>query len=141
MSAPYILSQAVLKTFFSCMKSCSLSSRQTISRRRTWFVARVQNMMSGKKLKEELVKLVPASSNGSAIGGSVATCRVCHRLHEIVQELSFAPSGAKPTFILISYSKQGGFDTTCASRVHRPSNRNESLCCSAFRTKPRLLLT
>ena len=57
MSAPYIHSQPVLKTFFSCMKSCSLSSDQTISVRRTWFVARVRNVMSGKKLKDESVKL------------------------------------------------------------------------------------
>jgi hypothetical protein len=53
MSAPYIHSQPVLKTFFSCMKSCSLSSDQTISVRRTWFLAQVRNVMSGKKLKEE----------------------------------------------------------------------------------------
>ena len=57
MSAPYIHSQPVLKTFFSCMKSCSLSSDQTISVRRTWFVARVRNVMSGKKLKEESARL------------------------------------------------------------------------------------
>jgi hypothetical protein len=53
MSAPYIHSQPVLKTFFSCMKSCRLSSDQTVSVRRTCFVARVRNVMSGKKLKDE----------------------------------------------------------------------------------------
>ena len=53
MSAPYIHSQPVLKTFFSCMKSCSLSADRTISVRRTWFVARVRNVMNGKKLKDE----------------------------------------------------------------------------------------
>ena len=53
MSAPYIHSQPVLKTFFSCMKSCSLSSDQTISVRRIWFLAQVRNVMSRKKLKGE----------------------------------------------------------------------------------------
>ena len=53
MSAPYIHSQPVLKTFFPCMKSCSLSADRTISVRRTWFVVRVRNVMSGKKLKDE----------------------------------------------------------------------------------------
>ena len=53
MSATYIHSQPVLKTFFSCTKSCSLSSDQTISLRRTWLVPRVRNVMSGKKLKQE----------------------------------------------------------------------------------------
>ena len=57
MTAPYILSQPVVKTFFSCMKSCNLYSDRTISVRGTWFVARVQNVMSGKKLKEESMKL------------------------------------------------------------------------------------
>jgi hypothetical protein len=53
MNAPYIHNQSVLQNFFLCMKSCSLSSDQTISIRCTWFVARVWNVMSGKKLKEE----------------------------------------------------------------------------------------
>jgi hypothetical protein len=57
MTAPYILSQPVLKTFFSCMKYCSLSSDQTISGRLTWFVAQVRNVMSGKKLKQESATL------------------------------------------------------------------------------------
>jgi hypothetical protein len=57
MSAPYIHSQPVLNTFFSCMKSCRLASDQTISVRRAWFVARVRNVMSGKRLKRESVKL------------------------------------------------------------------------------------
>ena len=57
MSAPYIHSQPVLKTFFSCMKSCSLSSHQTISGRLTWFAAQVRNVMSGKRLKQESVTL------------------------------------------------------------------------------------
>ena len=53
MNAPYIHNQSVLQNFFLCMKSCSLSSNQTISVRRTWFVAQVGNVMSGKKLKDE----------------------------------------------------------------------------------------
>jgi len=53
MKAPYIYSQPVLKTFFLCMKSCSLSADRTISVRRTWFVARVRNVMSGKQLKDD----------------------------------------------------------------------------------------
>ena len=54
MNAPYIHSQPVLKTFFSCMKSCSLSSDRMISVRRTWFVARVRNVMSGNKLERRV---------------------------------------------------------------------------------------
>jgi hypothetical protein len=56
MSAPYIHSQPVLQNFFSRMKSCSLSSAETISVRRSWLVARVRNVMTGKKFKEEPVK-------------------------------------------------------------------------------------
>src|SRR5260370_27944313 len=96
MSGPYILSQPVLKTFFSCMKSCSLSSHQTISRRRTWFVARVRNVMSGKKLKEESANLSTVGSRGTTTGRPQGRPESGHRVHEIVQERSFVSSGANP---------------------------------------------
>jgi hypothetical protein len=50
-------------------------------------------------------------SYGSAIESPQRRVESGHRLHKIVQERSFVPSGAKPALKsqhLISYSKQGG---------------------------------
>ena len=82
-------------------------------------------------------------SYGSAIESPQRRVESGHRLHEIVQERSFVPSGAKPALKsqhLISYSKQGGVQHHLGSQVHWSSCHYYSPALFCFPNKTKIVV-